>query len=140
MIVVDTNVLSELMRPDAEVLVVAWVDAQARHTLATTSVTHAELLYGVELLENGKRKANLAQVVAAIVASFEDRVFPFDAAAAQHYALIVAGRRRLGRPILPLDAQIAAIAASRNAAIASRDRDLLDCGVDIINPWRERLE
>lgn len=77
----------------------------------------------------------MAEVVAAILEQFQGRILPFDESAAEQYATIVATRRLMGRPIQPLDAQVAAIAAARGAAMASRDRDMRDCGVPLINPW-----
>jgi len=134
-IILDTNVLSELIRVEADPRVVAWMDVQPRQSLATTAVTKAELLFGVERLADGKRKAALTQLVAAILERLAERVLPFTEADAASYAGIVAGRVRIGRPILPLDAQIAAIALSRGAAVATRDGDFEGCGVELINPW-----
>jgi predicted nucleic acid-binding protein len=134
-IVVDTNVLSELTRPSAEPRVLRWLSDQPVDALVTTAVTKAELLYGVRKMADGKRKAAMAEVIAAILEQFGGRILPFDASAAEKYALIVAGRERIGRPIQPLDAQVAAIAAARGAALASRDRDMRDCGIPLINPW-----
>lgn len=135
MIVVDTNVLTELMRPIANPSVVVWLDAQDQEELAITAITVAEVLYGLHRLADGRRKAALFQVAAAILERFGDQTLPFDVPAAQRYATIVARRRTLGRPIQPLDAQIAAIAAAHNAAVASRDGDFSDCGIPLIDPW-----
>ncbi len=135
MIILDTNVLSELMRPDAEPKVIAWMDAQSRESLVTTAVTKAEMLFGVEKLVDGKRKAALTLLVAAILDRFPERILPFAEADSANYSRIVAGRMRIGRPILPLDAQIAAIALSRGASVATRDGGFEDCGVELINPW-----
>ena len=112
-----------------------WLDAQPLSTLATTAVTKAELIYGIEQLPEGNRKAALAMVVLAILERFAGRILPFDEGAAESYAAIVARRENLGRPMGPLDAQIVAIAATRGFALASRDRDMRDCGVPLINPW-----
>lgn len=135
MIIVDTNVLSELTRPVAEPRVLRWLNEQSIDALVTTAVTKAELLYGVQQLADGKRKTAMAEVVSAILDQFGNRILPFDEEAAETYASIVANRKRMGRPIQPLDAQVAAIAAVRGAVLASRDRDMRDCGVPLINPW-----
>lgn len=135
MIILDTSVLSELMRPDAEPKVIAWMDAQARESLATTAVTKAEMLFGVERLMDGKRKTAMTLLVAAILDRFPERVFSFAETDSANYARIVAGRERMGSPILPLDAQIAAIALTRGASVATRDGGFEDCGVALINPW-----
>lgn len=135
MIIVDTNVLSELIRPNPEARVLRWLSEQPVDALVTTAVTKAELLYGVRKMADGKRKAAMAEVIAAILEQFEGRILPFDESAAEKYAVIVASRQRMGHPIQPLDAQVASIAAARGAALASRDRDMRDCGVPHINPW-----
>jgi toxin FitB len=134
-IIVDTNVLSELTRPNPEPRVLRWLSEQPVDAIVTTAVTKAELLYGVRKMADGKRKAAMAEVIAAILEQFAGRILPFDERAAEKYALIVASRERMGRPIQPLDAQVASIAAARGAALASRDRDMRDCGVPLLNPW-----
>ena len=109
MIVLDTNVLSELMRSEPAAAVFAWVSAQPRTTLYTTSVSKAEILYGIAVLPEGRRRLALAVAAEAMFADdFAGRVLPFDEAAAVQYAEIVAARRREGCPIEAFDAQIAA--------------------------------
>lgn len=139
MIVLDTNVLSELMRAEPSPRVAAWVTTHPARSLYTTAVTQAEVLYGVALLPEGTRRTALAQAVAGMFEEdFLDRVLPFDADAARAYAEVAAERRRLGRPISQFDAQIAAIARSRGAALATRNvADFTDCGVTVIDPWGE---
>ena len=112
MIVLDTNVLSELMRSEPATRVFAWVSAQPRATLYTASVSKAEILYGIAVLPEGRRRrlAPAATAEAMFADDFEGRVLPFDEAAAVHYAEIVAARRREGRPIEAFKAQIAAAA------------------------------
>jgi predicted nucleic acid-binding protein len=102
-----------------------------------TTITQAEILYGVELMPNGKRRANLQFAIETIFAEdFADRILPFDSDAARAFALIAASRRTLGRPIGQLDAQIAAIARSRSGTLATRDaHDFEHCGVPLVNPW-----
>jgi predicted nucleic acid-binding protein len=140
MIVLDTNVLSELMRPQPHPAVVDWVAAQPRASLYTTSVSKAEILYGIAALPEGRRRAAMA---AAAEAMFTDdlagRVLSFDAAAAVHYAEIVMVRRRIGRPIEAFDAQIAATALVVGAGVATRDIGGFDgCGLAIVDPWQTK--
>lgn len=137
MIVLDTNVLSELMRALPASEVIAWVDAQDASALAITAITVAELLYGVARLPDGARKAGLATAVDALVDDdFAQRVLAFDAAAARRYASVVADRERVGRPLSRADAQIAAICLGRNARLATRNsRDFDATGVDVLDPW-----
>ena len=137
MIVLDTNVLSELMRRAPAERVVEWVDDQDPRTLAITAVTVAELLYGVARLPAGARKDELASAVRALVREdFSDRVEPFDGVAAEHYADVVAERERRGRPISAADAQIAAICRRSDATLATRNtRDFEATGVEVIDPW-----
>ncbi len=138
MIVLDTNVLSELMRPEPHPAVLAWVAAQPRTTLYTTSINWAEVLFGVAALPAGRRRSAFEAVVAAIFAEeLAGRVLPFDGAAAEHYARIVTTRRAAGAPIEGFDALIAATAAAAGFAVATRDAGGFEgCGVGIINPWQ----
>jgi len=140
MIVLDTNVLAELMRRRPEPQVMAWVAAHPPTALFTTTVTQAEVLYGVALLPEGKRRADLERAARQMFSEdFAERVLPFDSAAAEEFAAIVATRRQRGRPIAQLDAQIAAVARSRGAAVATRNiHDFEDCGIDLFNPWEVR--
>jgi predicted nucleic acid-binding protein len=140
MVILDTNVLSEVMNPSRSTDVFRWLQRQRRAEVFTTSVTQAEILYGVELLPKGKRRTALET---AIETTFEEdfagRILPFDSDAARLYSVIAASRRKLGRPMGELDAQIAAIAASRGATVATRDTvGFEDCGVTLINPWSAR--
>lgn len=136
MIVLDTNVLSALIGDRSDRAVVTWLDAVAE-SVCVTSVTAAELRLGVALLPSGRRRTRLSADVEAMLADdFADAVLPFDELASGVYAQVVAGRRRLGRPISVLDAQIAAICLSRDAALATRNvRDFEDTGVIVIDPW-----
>jgi predicted nucleic acid-binding protein len=137
MIVLDTNVLSEEMRTAPEPKVHAWLQAKHPASLFTTAVTEAELLYGVAVLPDGKRKTELMAAAQRIMALFAGRVLPFDSAAAAELATILVARKRLGRPIASYDAQIVAIARSRGMSVATRDvGDFADCGVALINPWK----
>jgi len=139
MIVLDTNVLSEMTRPKPELAVETWLAAQPAASVFITAVTEAELRYGLALLPAGKRRATLAAImVAMLTEDFRDRILPFDSPAAIAFADIAASRRQAGRPISQADAQIAAIARSRGATIATRNvADFEGCGLEIINPWPE---
>ena len=137
MIVLDTNVVSELMRSTPSAGVVASVDAWSTDAVCLTAITVAELLYGIARLPDGRRKAELAALVESMLSDdFDDRVLAFDAAAAAHYADIVASRERSGRPVSAAAAQIAAICRSYGAILATRNvADFVDVGLQIVNPW-----
>lgn len=138
MIVLDTNVISELMRREPHPAVLAWVAAQPRATLYTTSINRAEVLFGVASLPAGRRRSAFEAVVAAIFAEdLAGRVLPFDGVAAEHYARIVTIRRAAGAPIEGFDGLIAATAAAAGFSVATRDaRGFAGCGLTIIDPWQ----
>ena len=133
MIVLDTNVVSELIKPHPHPAVATWIlQVPHRRTfLAASSV--AELLYGVQIMPAGRRRETLALRLAQFMGDLE--VLPFDDRAAGFYATIVANRRAAGTPISVFDGQIAAIARTAGAKIATRDAGFVSCGVEIINPW-----
>lgn len=137
MIVLDTNVISELMRATPATAVIRWVNGRPVTSLYVTSITQAEILHGIQLLARGKRRDALAAAAGEMFEhDFAGRVLPFDGDAAVAYATIAASRRRAGRPISAFDAQIAAIARARGADLATRNvDDFEDCGVDVIDPW-----
>jgi toxin FitB len=137
MIILDTNVLSELMTASPDEGVVRWLAAQPASSLYTTTVTQAEILYGVGLLPDGRRRDGLMTAVEDVFAvDFQGRILPFDSDAAHAYARIAVGRRQAGRPISQFDAQIAGIALSRDAGVATRNvTDFEGCGVRLFNPW-----
>lgn len=138
MIVVDTNVVSELMRPSPSPQVREWVNAQAPEELCTTAVTVAEIRYGLERLPGGRRKDSLLTTATEVFAAFSEFIQPFDADAAIWYATIVGHRDRLGLPIDGFDAQIAAICRTRSAALATRNgKDFRETGIDVIDPWQQ---
>jgi predicted nucleic acid-binding protein len=135
-IIADTNVISELMKADPSPVVVAWVAEHASEEFRTTAVTLAEVLYGIERLPTGDRKATLRQTAADVFGRFAEDILPFDAAAATAYSEIVAQRDRQGAPIGGYDAQIAAICRTRGARLATRNtKDFEGTGVALINPW-----
>ncbi len=134
----DTNVLSEIMRPAPEPLVLRWFEAQQGAMLATSAITRAELLLGVALLPVGKRREQIAHAIEQTFdEDFAGNCLPFDAAAAGEYAILVAACARAGRPIATEDAQIAAIALVHNLALVTRNRkDFVAIpGLTLINPW-----
>ena len=137
MVVIDTNVVSELMRLTPAPAVMAWFSGQDSAGLYLTAVSEAELRAGAAILPAGRRRDRLAAEVDAVVRQdFAGRVLPFDSAAARAYAAIAASRRSAGRPILEADCQIAAIALARDAAIATRNAaDFAHCGIAVIDPW-----
>lgn len=136
MIVLDTNVVSELMRAVPDPGVAEWVRRQARGSLTTTAVTIAEVRFGLARLPEGRRATALREAADDLLAAFADRVIPFDRSAATAYGALCAERERRGRPIAALDAQIAAICASRGHALATRGtKDFRDTGVELIDPW-----
>ncbi|HEY5207959.1 MAG TPA: type II toxin-antitoxin system VapC family toxin [Stellaceae bacterium] len=137
MIVLDTNVISEAWRPRPAPHVREWMKAQPMPSLFTTAITEAELLYGIALLPESRRRAALSALVEAMLAEdLAGRVLPFDSAAAREYADIAARRRRAGQPISEGDARIAAIVRSRGATLATRNTaDFTACGIPVISPW-----
>jgi predicted nucleic acid-binding protein len=137
-IVLDTNVASELMLPAPSATVTAWVRARSAAELYTTSITLAEILYGIERIPEGRRKDQLKAATAEVFSAFSDHVLAFDAAAAEEYAGIVGERDRMGAPIDGFDAQIASICRARDVPLATRNvRDFRGTGIDVIDPWSE---
>lgn len=138
MIVVDTNVASELMKPSPAPIVRDWVRAHRGDELCTTAITLAEIRYGIDRLPAGRRRDLLYATADDVFAAFQDFVLPFDATAATHYSRIVTRRDRAGLPINGFDAQIASICNARGAALATRNmKDFQNTGVDLIDPWQE---
>jgi toxin FitB len=138
MIVLDTNVISETFKPWPDKRVGEWLVTVPAEQLFVTSVTKAELLYGLALMPDGNRKRTLASVIGAFFGlTVLNPVAGFGEQEALSYAQISAHRRRLGRPIREFDAQIAAIARTRGFAVATRNvHDFENCGIEIINPWK----
>jgi toxin FitB len=137
MIILDTNVLSELMRPLPDPAVQAWADGLSAGRMHTTSVTEGEIFYGLYLLPEGERRMRLMNTAELL---FKDRlnhqVLAFDRAAARAYAVLRSHRHQMGQPVREADMQIAAIAQVNQALLATRNtRDFLHCGLTLINPW-----
>ena len=137
MIVLDTNVLSELMRISPAPQVMRWMRQYDGSIFSTSSTVAAELLYRVERFPKGERRDVLLFAVQAMLnQELKGRILPFDYDAAQRYALLTAERRRRGAPINQPDAQIAAVAQAHGAKLATRNTsDFAHCGIDVINPW-----
>lgn len=138
MIVLDTNVISELFRPEPNAQVEVWLSAQVAKDVFLTAITAAELRFGVASMADGKRKNALTAGLEAILSDvFEGRVLGFGPEAAVPYADIATTRRSLGRPISQFDCQIAAICQVHSAAIATRNvRDFEGCGLAVVDPWQ----
>ena len=136
-VLLDTNVVSELIRTMPDPAVEAWAAGQALGELFFSAVGEAELRYGAAILPAGRRRATLVSDIEAMLRdAFEDRVLPFDSRAARAYADIAAMRRSVGRRVPPADCQIAAIARSRGMAVATRNvRDFDDIDIEVVNPW-----
>jgi toxin FitB len=137
-IVIDTNVTSELMRHAPSQAVSAWLRAQNANELYTTAVTVAEIRYGISRLPDGNRKDLLTDAAVAVFSAFSEMVLPFDVSAAAEYAGIVVGRERAGRPINGFDALIASICRAHHAVLATRNvKDFEGTGIDLTDPWDE---
>lgn len=137
MIVLDTNVLSSLMRREADPVVVGWLDQQPPESLWTTAITVFEIRYGLEILANGRRRRRREDAFSqALQQDFDGRILFFDEAAAAAAATIAAAQRRAGRPVEIRDVQIAGIVAARKATLATRNvRHFEATGIDLTDPW-----
>jgi toxin FitB len=135
-ILLDTNVVSELMRPEPAPQVASWARSRDRRELFTSSITLVEIRYGLARLPDGRRKQVLIDAADDVFRAFSDQVLPVDATAAEHYAIIASTRERSGKPISGFDALIAAICRSHGAVLATRNLSDFDgTGVGVINPW-----
>ena len=137
MILLDTHVVSELMRLSPDPGVESWIADRPADALYFSAVGEAELLYGLAVMPAGRRRDRLSSEIDAMLREdFEGRILPFDSAAARSHAGIAVARRFAGRPIAPADCQIAAIAHCRGMAVATRNiRDFEDMEIDVIDPW-----
>jgi len=142
MIVLDTNLLSEALKPVPSATPLRWLAAQEPRSVFLTTITVAEVLYGIQILPGGKRRDSLARAVSdMLLHDFQGRILPFDTDSSQHYAIIAATRRKQGRPISQSDAMIAAICRSHQATLATRNiPDFHHCGIPLIDPWSHRTE
>lgn len=139
MIVLDTNVVSEAMKPAADPAVRSWLNEQVAETLYLSSVTLAELLFGIGALPDGRRKKALAEMLDGVLELFGDRVLPFDTGAARYYAGLAVTARAAGKGFPTPDGNIAAIAASRGFTVATRDISPFEAaGLTVVNPWHHR--
>lgn len=139
MLVLDTNVASELMRPEPASAVATWIAERDTQEMFLTAVSEAELLYGIAIMPAGRRRERLTATMNQwLELGFSERILPFDSAAARAYAEIAADRRLTGRPIGEADCQIAAISRSRAAILVTRNvRDFEGSGVDVVDPWTD---
>jgi predicted nucleic acid-binding protein len=136
-IVLDTNVVSALMRRDVDPIVIAWLDDQPPESVWTTAVTVFEVVLGLEILMDGRRRRQLEDAFDRLLQDdFEGRILPFERSAAQEAASVAARRRQVGRPVEIRDAQIAGIVAARRATLATRNtRHFTDLGIALVDPW-----
>lgn len=137
MIVLDTNVVSELMKPAPAKKVIDWVASKAAASLYIASITQAEILHGILLLPGGKRRKAIELAAQAMFEEdFGGRILPFGSDAAFQYAQIAVERRKRGQPIAHFDAQIAAISRASGATVGTRNvADFIHCGIEVVNPW-----
>jgi predicted nucleic acid-binding protein len=137
-IVLDTNVISELIKPQPDDAVLAWADGQRSAEMVITAITAAELRAGAATMPAGRRKTSIIQQIDRLIGTtFSSRVLPFDVESSAHYGDVVARRRRAGAPISVLDAQIAAICRVHNAPLATRNgKDFKGAGVHLVDPWK----
>lgn len=137
MLVLDTNVISEVLRPEPDRRVKAWLKGLPSASVFTTAIAQAEILYGINILPQGRRRTSLLiAAVSMFDEDFQGRVLPFDATAATAYASLASEKRQQGLPMAFADAQIAAITLSRDGRLATRNvRDFVGCGIDVLNPW-----
>lgn len=140
MTILDTNVISELMKIVPSPAVLAWTGTHAPEDLFISTISMAEILFGIELLPKSKRRDGLLQEAEVTFAKdFADRILPFDEQAARAFGPLFAARRQQGRPMGLADAQIASTAMARGAVLATRNTgDFEDCGLNLVNPWQSK--
>jgi len=137
MFILDTNILSEMMRLYRVPEVAVWIEGQNEDLLFTTAISHAEIFAGLAIMADGRRRRELEKTAREMFEEFEGRILPFNTAAATAYAELFAMRRRAGRPAAPLDLMIASIARSHDATMVTRNTaDFEGCGLTLINPWK----
>lgn len=138
--ILDTNVISEIVKPSPDARVVHWYQTNYGDTCFMTTITEAELRFGLAFMPEGKKKAALEAALSVLLdTDFADRILAFERADTRHYASIMASRRKSGRPMTEMDAQIAAIAKRHKLKLVTRNvADFAHCGIEIINPWEAR--
>lgn len=137
MILLDTNVISEAMKPTPDVAVLKWLDEQVAETMFLSSITVAELTFGIATLPDGRRKSALSAALDGVLALFAERILPFDTEAARRYGDLAIRSRATGKGFPVPDGYIAAIAAARDFAVASRDTGaFIGAGLVVIDPWK----
>ena len=139
MIILDTNVLSELMRLEPDIKVLNWMDSQPNNNLGITVITVSEILYGIGKLPEGKRKKSLLLMAETMFDDdFNGRILPLNGQAAIEYSILVLKREKMGLPISMADAIIASISITEGHSLATRNtKDFIYTGLDLINPWTE---
>ena len=142
MLVLDTNVLSEVLRPEPDAGVQAWLRSLVPASVFTTAITQAEIMYGIAIMPKGHRRSTLLTAATLMFEDdFQGRILPFNSDAAVVFAAIAADRRLAGQPISQADGQIAAITQSRGGRLATRNvSDFTNCGIDIVNPWDAQVK
>lgn len=136
MIILDTNVVSELMKPAPAPAVLHWMSAQPAGVLHVTTITYAEILFGLHVMSESRRKRQLVEQASNMfLEDFAGRMLAFEIAAAPAYALIVGTRQQAGKTLDTVDGMIAAISHVHGATVATRDTDLTDCGIPVVDPW-----
>ena len=137
MILLDTNVISELMKKDGNINVQSWMDEIPIHQIFTSAISKAEIEYGVSILPSGKKKKQIEKFATSVLELFDDRVLPFGTDSTYVFARIKSGRKKMGRPISYADAQIAAIALQQGFKLATRNTSDFQSieGLELINPW-----
>lgn len=137
MILLDTNVVSEVMKAQPSKIVVAWLNGQDSQNLCVSAITIGEIAYGLRILPDGNRRSALRERFELFIAlAFDQRVLAYDEAAARIYGELMGDRKELGRPISVPDGQIAAIARRNHFAVATRNvLDFENCGIEVINPF-----
>lgn len=137
MVIIDTNVVAEMMKPSPSPMVVAWLNSQESSALFLTAISIGEIVYGLRVMPSGKRRLQLEQGFERVLAeAFAGRILAFDEEAARHYGEVMGRRKEIGRSLSVPDGQIASIARARGCAIATRNvRDFTECGVEVINPF-----
>ncbi len=137
MILLDTNVISEMMKPSPSLKVIDWLDQEDVMQLFVSTITIAEIFYGIQSLPSGKRKNTLEESFQNVLQEgFKHRILSFNEKAAEFYGQLMSHRKKIGKPLSILDGQIAALAVSEKASLATRNvRDFVDCHLSVINPF-----